>query len=88
VDIIQERSKDFKLQLSDQRELIADMLDKEKNKIDDTLKSQIDVLTQNTSSLGQVLMDNMQIVDQHAESHVANIVQSTEKLQEVIVQSC
>ncbi|OPB35361.1 hypothetical protein [Bartonella taylorii] len=88
VDIIQERSQDFKLQLSDQRALIADMLDNEKNKIADTLKNQIDVLAQNTSSLEKVLIDNVQIVDQHAENHLANIVQCTDKLQEVIVQSC
>ncbi|EJF75556.1 hypothetical protein MCO_01748 [Bartonella sp. DB5-6] len=88
VDIIQERSQDFKLQLSDQRTLIADMLDNEKNKIADTLKNQIAVLAQNTSSLEKVLIDNVQIVDQHAESHLANIVQCTDKLQEVIVESC
>ncbi|WP_455466769.1 hypothetical protein [Bartonella sp. B39] len=88
VEIIQERSQDFKLQLSDQRALMADMLDNEKNKIADTLKSQIDILAQNTSNLEQVLIDNVQIVDQHAENHVANIVQCTEKLQGVIVESC
>ncbi|ENN94598.1 hypothetical protein [Bartonella vinsonii] len=87
IDIIQERSQDFKLQLSDQRALMADMLDNEKNKITETLKNQIDVLAQNTSNLEQILVDNVQIVDQYAENHVANIVQCTEKLQEVIVQS-
>ncbi|MBB4076939.1 hypothetical protein GGR08_001251 [Bartonella fuyuanensis] len=88
VDIIQERSQDFKLQLSDQRALIADMLDNEKNKIADTLRSQIDLLAQNTSYIEKVLTDNVQAVDKKAENHIANIVQCTEKLQEVIVQSC
>ncbi|WP_375672754.1 hypothetical protein, partial [Bartonella sp. AA16SXTY] len=83
-DIIQERSQDFKLQLSDQRALMADMLDNEKNKIADTLKNQTDILAQNASNIEKVLIDNIQIVDQHAENHVANMVQCTEKLQEVI----
>ncbi|KEC55015.1 hypothetical protein [Bartonella koehlerae] len=88
VDIIQERSQDFKLQLSDQRALMADMLDSEKNKIADTLKSQTDILAKNALNIEKVLIDNIQIVDQYAENHVANMVQCTEKLQEVIVQSC
>ncbi|WP_317993332.1 apolipoprotein A-IV repeat region-like domain-containing protein [Bartonella gliris] len=88
VDIIQERSQDFKLQLSDQREMMANMLDSEKNKIADTLKNQIDVLTKNASGIEKVLTDNVQIIDQHAETHMANIAQCTEKLQEVITQSC
>ncbi|WP_208440567.1 hypothetical protein [Bartonella raoultii] len=88
VDIIQGCSQDFKSQLSDQRSLMADMLDNEKNKIADTLKTQIDVLTQNTSSLEKVLIDNVQIVDHHAENHIADIIQCTEKLQKVIAQSC
>ncbi|CAF26028.1 hypothetical protein [Bartonella quintana] len=88
VDIVQERSQDFKLQLSDQRALMANMLDNEKNKIADTLKNQIDTIAENTSDLKKVLVDNVQIIDQHAENHAANIVQCTEKLQEVITQSC
>ncbi|WP_019221980.1 hypothetical protein [Bartonella senegalensis] len=88
VDIIQERSRDFKLQLSDQRALMADMLDNEKNKIAETLKDQIGILAQNASNMERVLIDNIQIVDQHAENHVTNMVQCTEKLQEVITQSC
>ncbi|WP_273720703.1 MULTISPECIES: hypothetical protein [unclassified Bartonella] len=88
VDIIQECSQDFKLQLSDQRSLMANMLDSEKNKIADTLRTQIDALAQNTSSLEKILIDNVQIVDHQAENHVANIVQCTEKLQKVIAQSC
>ncbi|EJF80905.1 hypothetical protein [Bartonella doshiae] len=88
VDIIQERSQDFKLQLSDQTAIIADMLDSEKNKIVDTLKDQIDILAENTSNIEKVLIDNVQIIDQHTENHLANIVQCTEKLQEVIVDSC
>ncbi|GAA4661501.1 hypothetical protein [Bartonella pachyuromydis] len=88
VDIIQECSQDFKLQLSDQRSLMANMLDNEKNKFADTLKTQIGILAQNTSNLGKVLIDNARIVDQHAENHVANIVQCTENLQKVIAQSC
>ncbi|MBX4335637.1 hypothetical protein [Bartonella raoultii] len=88
LDIVQERSQDLKLQLSDQRVLMADMLDNEKNKIANTLKSQIDVLAQNTSNIEQALINNVRIVDQHAENHVENIVQCTEKLQEVISQSC
>ncbi|EJF87299.1 hypothetical protein [Bartonella rattimassiliensis] len=88
VDIIQERSQDFKLQLSDQRALMADMLDNEKSKIADTLKNQIDLLAQNTSHIEKVLTDNIQASDKKAEDHIANILQCTEKLQEVIVQSC
>lgn len=88
VDIIQERSQDFKSQLSDQRALMAGMLDNEKNKIADALKNKIDILAQNTSNLEKVLIDNVQVVDQHAENYVTNIVQCTEKLQEVIAQSC
>ncbi|WP_019218716.1 hypothetical protein [Bartonella florencae] len=88
VDIIQERSQDFTLQLSDQRALMANMLDNEKSKIADTLKNQIDVLTQNTSSLEKLLIDNVKTVDQHTENHVTNIIQCTEKLQKTIAQSC
>ncbi|WP_375705169.1 hypothetical protein [Bartonella sp. AA86SXKL] len=88
VDIIQERSQDFKVQLSDQRALMADMLDNEKNKIADTLRNQIDVLSQNTSHIEKVLADNVQVVDKQAENHITNIIQCTEKLQDVIVQSC
>ncbi|WP_375642974.1 MULTISPECIES: hypothetical protein [unclassified Bartonella] len=88
VDIIQERSQDFKIQLSDQRALMADMLDNEKNKIADTLRNQIDVLSQNTSHIEKVLADNIQVVDKQAENHITNIIQCTEKLQDVIVQSC
>ncbi|EJF81230.1 Apolipoprotein A1/A4/E domain [Candidatus Bartonella washoeensis] len=88
VDIIRERSQDFKLQLSDQRDMMADMLDSEKNKIADTLKNQIDVLAQNASSIEKVLKNNVQIIDQHAETHMENIAQCTERLQEVITQSC
>lgn len=88
VDIIQECSQNFKSQLSDQRSLMADMLDNEKDKIAETLRTQIDILAQNTSNLEKVLIDNVQIVDHHAENHIANIVQCTEKLQEVIAQSC
>ncbi|MBB5073006.1 hypothetical protein HNQ69_000110 [Bartonella callosciuri] len=88
VDIIQERSQDFKLQLSDQRALMADMFDNEKNKFADTLKNHIDTFSQNTSNIERVLIDNIQTVDRTAENHVANIVQYTEKLQEVITQSC
>ncbi|WP_375671197.1 hypothetical protein [Bartonella sp. SD1336NMGDW] len=88
VDIIQERSQDFKVQLSDQRALMADMLDNEKNKIADTLRNQIDVLSQNTSHIEKVLADNIQVVDKQAENHITNIIQCTEKLQDVIVQSC
>ncbi|PIT69384.1 hypothetical protein [Bartonella tribocorum] len=88
VDIIQERSQDFKLQLSDQRVLMAEMLDNEKNKIADTLKNQIDVLSQNTSHIEKVLTNNAQLVDKQAENHIANIIQCADKLQEVIAQSC
>ncbi|WP_019222597.1 hypothetical protein [Bartonella rattaustraliani] len=88
IEIIQERSQDFKLELSDQRALMADMLDNEKNKIADTLQDKINDLTQNTSNLEKILSDNFQVVDQHTEHHVANIVQCTEKLQEIITQSC
>ncbi|WP_375656214.1 hypothetical protein [Bartonella sp. MR63HLJHH] len=88
VDIIQERSQDFKVQLSDQRALMADMLDNEKNKIADTLRNKIDVLSQNTSHIEKVLADNIQVVDKQAENHITNIIQCTEKLQDVIVQSC
>ncbi|GAA5103158.1 hypothetical protein [Bartonella acomydis] len=88
VDIIQERSQDFKLQLSDQTALMADMFDNEKNKIADALKDQIDVLTQNTSNLERLLIDNVQTVDRHTENHVTNIIQCTEQLQKAIAQSC
>lgn len=88
VDIVQECSQDFKLQLSDQRSLMADMLESEKNKFADTLRTQIDTLAQNTSNLEKILIDNVQIVDHYAENHVENIVQCTEKLQKVIAQSC
>ncbi|EJF75066.1 hypothetical protein HWV54_06795 [Bartonella alsatica] len=88
VDIIQERSQDFKQQLSDQRDMMADVLDSEKNKIAATLKNQIDVLAHNASNIEKVLIDNVQIIDQHTETHMANIAQCTEKLQEVITQSC
>ncbi|MET3589650.1 hypothetical protein ABID23_000734 [Bartonella silvatica] len=88
IDIIQERSQDFKVQLSDQRALMAEMLDSEKDKIAETLKDKIDILSQNTSNIERILIDNVQAVDRSTENHVANIVQSTEKLQEVIVQSC
>ncbi|MGF7158149.1 hypothetical protein [Bartonella heixiaziensis] len=88
VDIIRERSQDFKLQLSDQRNMMADMLDSEKNKIADTLKNQIDVLAENASSIEKVLINSVQVIDQHAETHMENIAQCTEKLQGVITQSC
>ncbi|WP_455482451.1 apolipoprotein A-IV repeat region-like domain-containing protein [Bartonella sp. B35(2025)] len=88
IDIVQERSQDLKLQLSDQRDIMANMLNQEKDKIADTLKNQIDILAQNASSIEKILIDNVQIVDQHTENHVASIVQCTEKLQEVIAQSC
>ncbi|WP_208435761.1 hypothetical protein [Bartonella phoceensis] len=88
IDIIQERSQDFKLQLSDQRTLMADMLDNEKDKIADTLKNQIAALVQNTSNLEKILIDNLQTVDECTENHIANIAQCTEKLQEVITHSC
>ncbi|WP_455478310.1 hypothetical protein V3565_06290 [Bartonella sp. B10] len=88
VDIMQERSHDFKLQLSDQRDIMANMLDKEKDKIADTLKSHIDILARNTSDLEKILVGNIQIVDHHAENHAADIVKCTEKLQEVIARSC
>ncbi|WP_455475477.1 hypothetical protein [Bartonella sp. B17] len=88
VDIIRERSQDLKLQLSDQRDTIANMLDGEKDKISDIFKNQIDSLAQNTSNIERILTDNVQIIDQHTDKHIANIVQHTEKLQEVIAQSC
>ncbi|WP_455474763.1 hypothetical protein [Bartonella sp. B30(2025)] len=88
VNIIQERSQDFKLQLSDQRDIMANMLDGEKNKIADMFRDHVDSLSHNTSNIEKVFIDNIQIVDQHTEKHVANIVQHTEKLQEVIAQSC
>ncbi|WP_332060907.1 hypothetical protein [Bartonella sp. CB74] len=88
IDIVQERSQDLKLQLADQRDMMANMLDKGKDQIADTFKNHIDVLAQNASNFEKVLSDNAQIVDQHAEKHATNVMQCTEKLQEVITQSC
>ncbi|AQX28089.1 MULTISPECIES: hypothetical protein [unclassified Bartonella] len=88
IDIIGERSQDFKAQIADQRDVIANMLDSEKNKIADTLKDQIDVLTKNVSDVEKILNQNIQVVDQHTKDHAVDIVQCTEKLQEVITQSC
>ncbi|WP_336279188.1 hypothetical protein [Bartonella sp. CB175] len=88
VDIIHDRSNDFKLQLSDQRDIMANMLDEEKNKIAGIFKDQIDSLIQNTSNIENVLINNAQTVDQHTEKHVTNIVRCAEKLQEVVAQSC
>ncbi|WP_407966032.1 hypothetical protein [Bartonella sp. C271] len=88
IEIINERSQDFKTQIANQRDVMAIMLDSEKNKIADTLKDQIDVLTKNVSDVEKMLSQNIQIVDQHAKDHATNIVQCTEKLQESITQSC
>ncbi|AGF74458.1 hypothetical protein BAnh1_05790 [Bartonella australis AUST/NH1] len=88
IDVIQERFQDFKSQLSDQRDLMADMLDGEKDKIADTMKHHIDTLTQNTSDAEKIFVNNIQIVNQHAETHATNIAHCTEKLQEVVTQSC
>ncbi|AQX21275.1 hypothetical protein Bcsk_006270 [Bartonella sp. CDC_skunk] len=88
IDIINERSQDFKTQIANQRDVMASMLDSENNKIADTLKDQIDVLTKNVSDVEKTLSQNIQIVDQHAKDHANNIIQCTEKLQESITQSC
>ncbi|WP_455477485.1 hypothetical protein [Bartonella sp. B41] len=88
VDIVQERSRDFKSQFADQRAMIANVLDEGKNKIADTLSNQIDILAQNTSNIENVLIGNVQIFDKHADNHVTSIVQCTEKLQEIIAKSC
>ncbi|WP_336276982.1 Mu-like prophage major head subunit gpT family protein [Bartonella sp. CB178] len=88
VEIVQERSHDFKAQLSNQRDMIADMLGEEKDKIADMFKNQIDSLAQNTSNIEKTLIENTQIVDQCTGKHVADIVQHTDKLREVIAQSC
>ncbi|ENN93552.1 hypothetical protein [Bartonella bovis] len=88
VDIIKERSQDFKLQIANQRDIMENMLTSEKDKIADTLRNQIDELTQNVSSIEKTLTDNIQIIDQRAESHLFAIVHCTEKLQETITQSC
>ncbi|MCZ2204201.1 hypothetical protein [Bartonella sp. A05] len=88
VDIIEEHSQDFKLQISDQRDIMANMLNDERNKIADTLKHQTDLLTENTANIEKILIDNVQIVNQFAENHVADIVHCTEKLQKVVTESC
>ncbi|MEL6088820.1 hypothetical protein [Bartonella schoenbuchensis] len=88
VDIIKERSQDFKLQIADQRDIMENMLTSEKDKIADTLRNQINELTQNVSSIEKTLTDNIQIIDQRAENHLSAIAYCTEKLQETITQSC
>lgn len=88
IDIIKERSQDLQLQFSDQRDIMSDMINREKDKIANTLKDQIDSLAQNISAIEKTLIDNVQTVDLHTADQVANIVHCTEKLQESIAQSC
>ncbi|WP_336294798.1 hypothetical protein [Bartonella sp. CB169] len=69
VDIIEERSQDFKLQLSDQRALIADMLDNEKNKIEK-------VFIDNAQTVDHIAENHVANIVQYTEKLQEVIVQS------------
>lgn len=88
VDVIKERSQEFKVQFADQRDMMSEMLSNEKDKIANTLQDQIETLTQSVSTIEKTLIDNVQIIDLHAENHVANVIHCVDKLQETITQSC
>ncbi|WP_455481416.1 hypothetical protein V3564_03450 [Bartonella sp. B12(2025)] len=84
VDIIQERSQDFKLQLSDQRALMADMLDNEKSKIekifidnaqvvDNLSENHVANIIQYTDKLQEVIIQSCDTTKDALEAQARNI---------------
>lgn len=86
-EMLKIRAEEFKSQLSEGSDLIADALGGEANRLAETIKGQLDLLSDHISGIEQVLVNNVELLDQHSIEHVENIEKRTNALQAAIENS-
>ncbi|WP_297322029.1 hypothetical protein [uncultured Bartonella sp.] len=86
-EMLKNRSQEFKAELAEGREQIAEMLGGETDKLSETVKNQIDILSDHISGIEQLLQKNLETLDQHSQDHVESIEKRTTALQAAIEKS-